>query len=152
MPLRQVGKYEILSELGSGGMAKVFLARSSGLGGFERLVALKTIHPEMANDPASVAMFLDDTDTSGIIVIGEIGGTDEEDVANLIAARKPAKPVVALIAGRHAPPERRMGHAGALATQGSGSAADKIRSLEQAGVHVVADASRVGAAMREALL
>ncbi len=100
----------------------------------------------------TVAMFLDDTDTSGIIVIGEIGGTDEEDVANLIAARKPAKPVVALIAGRHAPPERRMGHAGALATQGSGSAADKIRSLEQAGVHVVADASRVGAAMREALL
>lgn len=100
----------------------------------------------------TVAMFLDDTDTSGIIVIGEIGGTDEEDVASLIAARKPAKPVVALIAGRHAPPERRMGHAGALATQGSGSAADKIRSLEQAGVHVVADASRVGAAMREALL
>lgn len=100
----------------------------------------------------AVALFLDDNDTDGIIVIGEIGGTDEEEVASLIAARKPAKPIVALIAGRHAPPERRMGHAGALATQGAGSAADKIRSLEQAGVHVVADASRVGAAMREALL
>lgn len=100
----------------------------------------------------AVAMFLDDDDTSGIIVIGEIGGTDEEEVASLIASRKPTKPIVALIAGRHAPPERRMGHAGALATEGAGSAADKIRSLEHAGVHVVADASRVGAAMREALM
>ncbi len=100
----------------------------------------------------TVEMFLDDNDTNGIIVIGEIGGTDEEDVAALIAARKPTKPIVALIAGRHAPPERRMGHAGALATRGAGSAADKIKALEHAGVLIAPDASRVGAAMREALL
>jgi len=100
----------------------------------------------------SVELFLDDADTSGIIVIGEIGGTDEQDVAELIKARKPKKPVVALIAGRHAPPERRMGHAGALATQGAGTAVDKIKSLEQAGVLIAPDASRVGAAMREALM
>ncbi|MFV0368070.1 MAG: succinate--CoA ligase subunit alpha [Hyphomicrobiaceae bacterium] len=100
----------------------------------------------------TVELFLDDDATDGIIVIGEIGGTDEEDVAALIAARKPTKPIVALIAGRHAPPERRMGHAGALATQGVGSAADKIRSLEQAGVLIAPDASRVGEAMREALM
>ncbi|MFO0724256.1 MAG: serine/threonine-protein kinase [Myxococcota bacterium] len=60
MQPRQVGKYEILGELGSGGMATVYLARASGLGGFERLVALKTIHPQWANDPSSVAMFLDE--------------------------------------------------------------------------------------------
>ncbi len=100
----------------------------------------------------TVEMFLDDADTSGVIVIGEIGGSDEEEVAALIAARKPKKPVVALIAGRHAPPERRMGHAGALATQGSGTAADKIKVLEKAGVLIAPDASRVGAAMREALM
>jgi succinyl-CoA synthetase alpha subunit len=100
----------------------------------------------------SVELFLDDADTSGIIVIGEIGGTDEQDVAELIKARKPKKPVVALVAGRHAPPERRMGHAGALATQGAGTAVDKIKALEQAGVLIAPDASRVGAAMREALM
>jgi succinyl-CoA synthetase alpha subunit len=100
----------------------------------------------------SVELFLDDADTSGIIVIGEIGGTDEQDVAELIKARKPKKPVVALIAGRHAPPERRMGHAGALATKGAGTAVDKIKALEQAGVLIAPDASRVGAAMREALM
>lgn len=100
----------------------------------------------------TVELFLDDAETDGIIVIGEIGGTDEQDVAELIQTRKPKKPVVALIAGRHAPPERRMGHAGALATQGAGSASDKIKALERAGVLIAPDASRVGAAMREALL
>ena len=100
----------------------------------------------------TVEMFLNDADTSGIIVIGEIGGTDEQDVADLIKSRKPKKPVVALIAGRHAPPERRMGHAGALATQGAGTAADKIKALEQAGVLIAPDAAHVGAAMREVLM
>lgn len=100
----------------------------------------------------TVELFLDDKDTSGIIVIGEIGGTDEEDVANLVAGRKTTKPIVALIAGRHAPPERRMGHAGALASAGAGSAAEKIKALERAGVIIAADASRVGATMREALI
>lgn len=100
----------------------------------------------------TVELFLNDADTSGIIVIGEIGGTDEQDVADLIKSRKPKKPVVALIAGRHAPPERRMGHAGALATQGAGTAADKIKALEQAGVLIAPDAAHVGAAMREALM
>lgn len=100
----------------------------------------------------TVELFLDDKDTSGIIVIGEIGGTDEEDVANLIAGRKTTTPIVAIIAGRHAPPERRMGHAGALASAGAGSAAEKIKALERAGVIIAADASRVGATMREALI
>lgn len=99
----------------------------------------------------TLALFLDDPDTDGIVVIGEIGGTEEEQVAALVGERKPAKPIVALVAGRHAPPERRMGHAGALATRGAGSAAHKISALERAGVHVALDASRVGLTMREAL-
>lgn len=99
----------------------------------------------------AVELFLDDSGTDGVIVIGEIGGNEEEEVADLVAARRPDKPVVALIAGRHAPPERRMGHAGALATGGTGSARHKIASLEKAGVVVARDASLVGRTMREAL-
>lgn len=99
----------------------------------------------------TVDMFLADEETDGIIVVGEIGGSEEEAVADLVTTRKPSKPIVALVAGRHAPPERRMGHAGALATGGAGTAESKMAALERAGVHVVRDASRVGAAMREAL-
>ncbi len=99
----------------------------------------------------TLELFLDDPDTDGIIVIGEIGGSEEEQAAALVATRKPVKPIVALVAGRHAPPERRMGHAGALATRGAGSATHKISALERAGVRVAHDASRVGSTMREAL-
>ena len=100
---------------------------------------------------AAVELFLDDPATDGIIVIGEIGGNEEEEVAALLQTRQAAKPIVALVAGRHAPPERRMGHAGALTTGGRGSAAHKIAALETAGVIVARDASRVGQTMREAL-
>ena len=99
----------------------------------------------------TVEMFLADDETEGIIVVGEIGGSEEEAVAALVGARKPRKPIVALVAGRHAPPERRMGHAGALATAGAGTAASKISALERAGIQVVRDASQVGTTMREAL-
>lgn len=99
----------------------------------------------------TVDMLLDDSQTDGIVVIGEIGGTEEEAVAELIQTRKPAKPVVAVVAGRHAPPERRMGHAGALSTGGAGSAASKIAALERAGIQVVRDASRIGETMRQAM-
>lgn len=99
----------------------------------------------------TVDMLLDDSQTDGIVVIGEIGGTEEEAVAELIQTRKPTKPVVAVVAGRHAPPERRMGHAGALATGGAGSAASKIAALERSGIQVVRDASRIGETIRQAM-
>jgi len=99
----------------------------------------------------TVSLFLDDDGTDGIIIIGEIGGNEEEEVAELVMERRPSKPIVALVAGRHAPPERRMGHAGALATGGAGSAANKIAALERAGVHIARDASLVGRTMRDAL-
>lgn len=98
-----------------------------------------------------VERFIDDPQTEGIIIIGEIGGSEEEEVAELVGRMRPAKPVVALVAGRHAPPERRMGHAGALATAGIGSAQAKINSLEAAGVIIVPHAGSIGETMRAAL-
>ncbi len=98
-----------------------------------------------------VSRFIDDPDTHGIIVVGEIGGSEEEEVAELVARTRPVKPIVALVAGRHAPPERRMGHAGALATGGLGSAQAKIEALEAAGVIIAPHAGSIGETMRAAL-
>jgi succinyl-CoA synthetase alpha subunit len=98
-----------------------------------------------------VERFIDDPQTEGIIIVGEIGGFEEENVAELVGRVRPNKPVVALVAGRHAPPERRMGHAGALATGGTGSAQAKIDALEAAGVIIAPHAGSIGETMREAL-
>jgi len=100
-----------------------------------------------------VELFLNDDDTDGIIIVGEIGGTEEQETADLIASIKPAKPIVALIVGRHAPAERRMGHAGALASVGGAmdSAESKIAALQRAGAVIAGDASRVGETMRAQL-
>lgn len=99
-----------------------------------------------------VELFLEDPETDGVIIVGEIGGTEEEEAAELIKARRSKKPVVALVAGRNAPPERRMGHAGALATAaGLGTAQSKIAALEAAGVIIANDASLVGQTMRKAI-
>lgn len=96
-------------------------------------------------------LFLDDPGTDGIIVVGEIGGSEEEEAAELVSCLKPKKPIVALVAGRHAPPERRMGHAGALTTGSSGDAASKIEALAAAGARIAPNASLVGETMRLAL-
>ncbi len=99
-----------------------------------------------------VELFVDDDQTEAIVLIGEIGGSEEEDTAALLTQMKPSKPVIALIVGLHAPPDRRMGHAGALASASSGSAASKIEALRQAGVHIVPRADLVGTITRQALL
>ena len=96
-------------------------------------------------------LFLQDPKTRGIVLIGEIGGPEEQDAAAFLSERKPDKPVVAYVAGLHAPPERRMGHAGTVDLLGQGDARDKIRALEQAGVILVESANLIGHAMRQAL-
>lgn len=98
-----------------------------------------------------VELFNDDHETKGIVLVGEIGGSEEEQAAERIAALKPTKPIVALIVGVHAPAERRMGHAGALAVSAKGSAKEKTDALARAGAVIVPQAHLVGETMRRVL-
>ncbi len=95
--------------------------------------------------------FQADSGTDAVVIIGELGGTMEEEVAQAIASGSFTKPVVAFIGGRHAPAGKRMGHAGAIVSGGSGSALDKITSLRDAGAQVAERPSLVGECLRRAL-
>jgi succinyl-CoA synthetase alpha subunit len=130
--------YEVVHQLTALGIGQ---STCVGIGG-DQIIGLSF--------PEVLELFEKDPGTRGMILIGEIGGSAEEQAAERIAERI-SKPVVAFVAGRTAPPGRRMGHAGAIITGASGTAASKIEALQDAGVAVADSPARIGAMMAERL-
>jgi succinyl-CoA synthetase alpha subunit len=130
--------YEAIHQLSKQGMGQTTCI---GIGG-DPLIGTSFID--------ALRLFAADADTEAVIMIGEIGGTAEQEAAAFIASEF-RKPVVGFIAGQTAPPGRRMGHAGAIIAGGQGTAAEKMEALAKAGVHVAKSPADMGIKMKEAL-
>jgi succinyl-CoA synthetase alpha subunit len=128
--------YEVVHHLTTNGLGQ---STAIGIGG-DPIIGTRFIDV--------LELFEKDPETQGIVLIGEIGGTDEEDAAEFIK-KHVSKPVVAFIAGRTAPPEKRMGHAGAIIEGGKGTAESKIKALNEANVPVASLPSEVATLMKE---
>tara|TARA_B100001250_G_scaffold414599_1_gene454359 strand:+ start:20388 stop:21257 length:870 start_codon:yes stop_codon:yes gene_type:complete len=130
--------YEAVGQLSQRGLGQ---STAIGIGG-DPIIGTKFLD--------ALELFKDDEDTKAVVMIGEIGGTAEEEAAAYVKAHY-EKPVVGFIAGRTAPPGRRMGHAGAIIAGGKGTAEDKMQAMREAGIYVCESPAEIGATVAKVL-